>query len=684
MTNKEKILNVIKNIDKYRIESKEESSSINYKLLNEDINKVSEDLIRGLLKDKLCRKLFFDKIEDIYVFNQNKFIEIIFKTNELMKDSYTKYPNKVGMFIDESDQIQLNFPYKDCVLVGGMDKEDDKVNLEVFYNEILEFDKIDKLFEPKIMSKVKKFAYIEDLAENEELDNPNNIQKSSSIEEIRFEEYEAQEGEQKERLLDNLLLKGNNLLGLHSLARRMSGMIDVIYIDPPYYFENTKSSDSFAYNSNFKLSTWLTFMKNRLEIAKELLSETGVIFISTHDIGSSHLKLLCDDIFGKQNYIDQLSIENNPKGRKNSKFFSKNGEFCFVYSKNMNATNSFLEIVKKDNLNIDENGEEYSNGRRVLVGKSSNKPITNFDSKKNYIVYYNKKTNKIELLYPSTNNERNITLIEKGYKEYISIKEGILIENTYTDSKFIDLFNNKSLIFKENTIYEKDKNIYKRCKSIIIDSPNFDLKTESATKILSELNINFPMSKSYEFIKMLLNLNINKNSIILDFFAGSGTTAHAVLDLNKEDGGDRKFILLEQMDYIESITAERIKRAMIKNKYEDSFIYAELLESDIKNVKNQLKESKSRNELIEVITDNFDKGYFINIDNIKELFNLIEKVYEEKTGKKDNPLLDSIKLIIEKHMDNNIDYVSYEDIEEHKLVLSKSEYILNKSFYGGF
>ncbi len=144
-TNYKQIKSYISAIEKYQIKSKEldennnkiENISINYKLLNEDINNIDKDLITNLIKNKLCKELFFDKIEDIYVFNQNSFIEVMFNTNEYMEGSYTKYSSDIGLFLKDEDKIQLNFPYKDCVLVGGMDKEDDKVNFENFKKRLL-------------------------------------------------------------------------------------------------------------------------------------------------------------------------------------------------------------------------------------------------------------------------------------------------------------------------------------------------------------------------------------------------------------------------------------------------------------------------------------------------------------------------------------------------------------------
>jgi len=204
----------------------------------------------------------------------------------------TKFENKV----------ELNFKYKDCVLVNGMDKEDKKIDLQIFYNKKNEKDKINKLFEQKAFYNIKKYSYKKELAKNDKIDNPDNIQIDNNIDKIEFETIVNENGNKKEKLKDNLLIKGNNLLALHSLVKRLKNSIDVIYIDPPYYFNKTKSINSFAYNSNFDLSIWLTFMKNRLEIAKELLSNTGVIFISMNEDGNSYLKLLCDEIFGVNNW----------------------------------------------------------------------------------------------------------------------------------------------------------------------------------------------------------------------------------------------------------------------------------------------------------------------------------------------------------------------------------------------
>lgn len=647
--NFEKIKTYISNIKKYQIK-KEESILINYKLLNEDINDINKDLISHLIKDKLCKELFFDKVEDVYIFNQNKFIEVIFNTNEYMENSYTKYENKVGLFLKDKDTVQLNFPYKDCVLIGGMDKEDDKVNLEVFYNETLEKDKINKLFEPKVFHNINKFSYSKDLAENDKLDNPNNIQVDTDISKINFNQ---------DKIKDNLLIKGNNLLGLHSLARRLNGSIDVIYIDPPYYFNGKKSADSFAYNSNFKLSTWLTFMKNRLEIAKELLSDKGLIFISMNEDGNNYLNLICKEIFGSQNV--GINIWNKLREGDSA---GKSGKM--KKTDRYRQDHEYINICYKNKLSTTFNKPLRIKDLKTEYGNKDNDPRGN---------WYDTELSKSEI----KSNPNGV----RYYK--VTAPEG----NVFWRQWHIEKEKLNELIEDNRIWWGQSNNNAPRLKKFVNEKTpttptsiisNYTQNDANEELKLFEMQIPFDNPKPMNLIKYLIEISSNKASVILDFFAGSGTTAHSVLDLNKEDNGNRNFILLEQMDYIENLTAERIKRAMIKEGYEDSFIYMEMKESEIKQLKNNIKSSTSKDELLSLINDNFDNGFFINIDNKEQLLLKIEEVYSKST-KKSNPLNDSIKLVIEKYMDNNIDYISYEDIEG--VNIKENELKLNKSFYEG-
>ena len=201
-----------------------------------------------------------------------------------MPDSFTTFKNKIGLavedrYFEENKEVVLCWPYKDCILEGCMDKEDEKRD-EVFYNEILAPDQIDRLKEAKVLT---SFGRVDKRGEHK-------------VVEIK--------------LNDSFIIKGNNLLALCSLRKRFLGHIKLIYIDPPY----GKDADVF-YNDNFKQSTWLTFMKNRLEIARDLLSSDGAIFFQISDVNEARVRILLDEIFGKDNFINRITVRTkSPSG----------------------------------------------------------------------------------------------------------------------------------------------------------------------------------------------------------------------------------------------------------------------------------------------------------------------------------------------------------------------------------
>jgi adenine-specific DNA-methyltransferase len=257
------------------IESIEEYNSENGILKNkliEDAFKCEAKLIKILLQNESVKKHFFTEVEDILVFNSLKFQQFL-SQKDFLPDSYTAFKNKIGLtvngqFISQSKDVVLDFPYKDCVLEGGQTKEDTK-RKEVFWNETLAPDEIDVLLEPKILTSAKRYT-----KEGEERVKSFNRDENGVIK-------------------DNLIIKGNNLLALHSLKKEFKGKVKLIYIDPPY---NT-GNDSFGYNDKFNHSTWLTFMKNRLEVARELLNKKGFLFVHISQHEFEYLKILLNEIF---------------------------------------------------------------------------------------------------------------------------------------------------------------------------------------------------------------------------------------------------------------------------------------------------------------------------------------------------------------------------------------------------
>jgi len=368
---------------------------------------------------------------------------------------------------------------------------------------------------------------------------------------------------------------------LKLLQENYLGKVKMIYIDPPY-----NTGNDFIYDDNFSISRyeyqessgavdeegnamfleekwmqnssasgrfhseWLSMMYPRLKLARNLLPENGFLFISIDEDEIHNLRKICDEIFGQTNFISIIAVENNPKGRKNSKFVSVSNEFLIIYAKNKNyESTKFIENIPKDPNSIltDKNGLQYTPGKRVLVGKSTNPEISSTSSRKHYSAYYNPKTNELQIEKEEV-ARINIDLTERGFKRYTSERNGVFIENTYTHEEFENLHKQDLLIFKADTIYEKDANCFTRIKSLLVNdkSKNIDLKTETSKKLIDpELQGFFDNPKNVRFLQILITLIPDQDATFLDFFSGSGTTAHAVMQLNAEDGGKRRHIMVQ-------------------------------------------------------------------------------------------------------------------------------------------
>jgi len=289
-----------------------------------------KELLDLLIQNDVLKKEFFVNIQGILIFKQNLFIDFLVQKN-YFNNSYTKYKNKIGLTIDgmylkQRNEIALIWPFKDCILEGGQTKEEQS-RKEIFFNEILAQDEITQLLEPKVLTNAKRFD-----KDGEKLVDQFNRNEEGTI-------------------TDNLIIKGNNLLALHSIKKEFAGKVKLIYIDPPY---NT-GNDEFKYNDNFNRSTWLTFMKNRFEVAKELLSNDGSIFVQCDDNEQAYLKVLMDEIFGSDNYRETIVVKTStPSGvnainvKRGERLF-KVKEYILFYSKT--PTFRFYPIYIKSNFN---------------------------------------------------------------------------------------------------------------------------------------------------------------------------------------------------------------------------------------------------------------------------------------------------------------------------------------------
>lgn len=275
--------------------------------------KYDSELLNLLISNDETKDFFFVETESALIFKLDIFLQFI-NNKSFLPDSYTKYKQSIGLGTDdgkllsENREIVLNWPFKDCVLEGGQTKEDTK-RKEIFFNETLAPDEINRLLDDKVLTNFKKF----------------DVDGEHEVSEIQDD--------------DNLIIKGNNLIALHSLKRRFAGKIKTIYIDPPYYFDAKKKEDTFKYNSNFKLSTWLVFMKNRLEVARDLLSSEGAIFVQISDDGVAEVHRLLKEVFNKNdenNFINKITV----KTKSPSGFASVNAgvfetaEYILAFAKN--------------------------------------------------------------------------------------------------------------------------------------------------------------------------------------------------------------------------------------------------------------------------------------------------------------------------------------------------------------
>lgn len=582
-----------------------------------DLDNYKPELVEKILTNAILNEAFTKDIAGATILKINDIIQML-EVDEYWSNSYTRYTNKIGLavnnrYLDETTDVVLNFPYKDSILKAGMTKDDVSREdaEESFLNEIVAREEIDVLLDEKILKNAKKY----------------DKNGSSPVSEIKD--------------TDNLIIKGNNLLALHSLKKRFAGKIKSIIIDPPYYFKKTKTSDAFNYNSNFKLSTWLVFMKNRLDVAKELLSDEGLCIIIVGEEGYAQLKLLADNIFGGDKYIGTISWRKSDN-QANIGEFAKVTDYILIYKKSSGKLNKLplTDKARKEYRYSDENG--YFR-RQILLDKTRGKynyELTTPTGKKLYGPWMKEKE-EIERL----DNLGKIYWTRGGQEQpygklYLQDSEG-QIPNDFWDNSF-------------GTNQRGSEEI----RELFSGDRLFD----------------FP--KPERLIYNLMKISSEEGDIVLDFFMGSGTTQAVAHKMNHQ------YIGIEQMDYIETVSIERLKKVIdgeqggisqdVAWSGGGSFIYAELMDKNATFIDAVLN-SKHSDELKAIFDD---MKATLDFDFRVDLQEVDQSIWDED--------FEMQKKILVKIIDKNQLYHNYSEIDDEtiKSQLSQSDYDFNKSFYG--
>ncbi|MEY8446446.1 site-specific DNA-methyltransferase [Enterococcus ratti] len=590
-----------------------------------DLKSYDALLISALLKNQKIRENYSVKAGDVVIFKVQEFIDIL-RYKDYWADSYTKYSNTIGLssegkYLQYNTDVVLDFPYKDCVLEGGMTKEDVGKE-EIFYNEVIARDEIDTLFAPKALVNVKKY----------------DVKGKHDVDSFSSE--------------DNLIIKGNNLLALHSLKERYAGKVKLIIIDPPYYFSKEKGSDSFNYNSNFKLSTWLTFMKNRLGIASTLMGENGTIFIVTGEEGYAYLKITCDEIFGLNKYVGTISWRKSDN-QANIGEFAKVTDYILIYKKESAALSKLplTEKAKKEYRYSDEKGKFR---RAILLHKTRGRYIFDLETPSGKVLKGPWMKSKSDILNADKRGEIYWTKggDEQPYgKIYLHNSKG-QIANDFWDTSF----------------------------------GSNQRGSEEMMQLFNGRKFDFP--KPELLIKNLISLGSNENDIVLDFFMGSATTQAVAMKMN------RRFIGIEQMNYINTVSVPRLQKVIegeqggiskdVNWQGGGSFVYAELMELN-QTYMDKIDRVSTREELVD-LWDELDNKADLNFQLDKEkLTNELLKEYDEEAGSItfNDLTFEEQKEIFKKALDKNQLYVPYSEIEDKNVVISDSDKAFNHSFYNG-
>jgi adenine-specific DNA-methyltransferase len=604
--------------------------------------KLDVDLLRLLLSHDRIKQHFFTPVDGVLVFDKDKFLRFV-NNKEFLPDSYTAFKNKIGLsddggetYLSRRREVTLVWPYKDCVLEGGQTQEDAKRD-EIFWNTTLAPDDIDRLLDPKVLTGWRR--------------------------------YDA-EGEHAVTELcpdDNLIIRGNNLLALHSLVRRFGGKVKLIYIDPPY---NT-GTDSFGYNDRFNHSTWLTFMRSRLEVAQQLLQNNGVIFIHIGDQELHYLKILADDVFGRDSFVGTIPRKTR-SGKSDVPYnLSQDFDWMLVYTKKTARTEPLFQrsIDRKYFRSDDFPDDEWRLADLTTQRTIEERPNSNFT-----------------LVNPRNGEEFPVNpnrcwgVTKDSVDEYLQ-RHKIVFPGDYD---FLNIRRPAMRVFRSEEIERKGEDFDKTyVSSDFLNQAMDDLLnnmfnskgTDEIVELFGEKVFAYP--KNELLMQRIIEYTTREGGIVLDFFLGSGTTAAVAHKIG------RQYIGIEQMDYLEATTIPRLQKVIAGEQggiSEDvdwqsggDFVVCELMQWNERFFRRI--EAAASTEDLQAVWQEMQAQAFLS-------YRVDVAAVNANAGDFAALTLDEQKRFLLETLDHNALYVNLSEIDDADYAVSDEDKRLNTQFYG--
>ena len=613
-------------------------------------NHMDEEMINLLINNSKTKNMFFVECGKALVFDKQKFNWVI-NSREFLPDSYTIFNNKIGLidnnnnYIYKNDDVSLAFPNKDCIL--EFDSTDETENrAEIYFNEVLAKSEIDTLLDNKVFVNATKIT--------------KNGEEKTTI----FSENE------------NLVIKGNNLLSMYSLLPRFKNSVKLMYWDILYNTNN----DTVPYNDSFKHSSWLVMMKNRLEIAKKLMADNSVICLQCDKNEDAYLKVLCDEIFGRDNFVNSVSIlSSTPSGIKlahRDKTIIKTKDTLLVYKKGVLSIKPQYTLVDEFdthfNLFFDRKKNIVRSLKDVIIENGiydSNVPLKDYSLKNSEFkkFLYSNADCVFQTGKSMPEDIRKVSLLPENKDKPIAYNEEAETQTQYA-------YNGRRMSFLTQSMHEmltKD-GLQNEVSKLVCDFWG-DIDYNNSQ---NEGDVSLPAGKKPEqLLYRIIDMFTEENDLILDAYFGSGTTGAVAHKMN------RRYIGIEQLDRHIEKAYSRLKNVidgeqkgiskLINWQGGGSFTYFELAKNNM-NIIDEIKNA-SANEL-DSIYKKLTESPFLNyrIDKFILAAQKEEFCSLEEKDKRD---------ILTKMLDKNLLYVNYSDMEDEDYNISEEDKKFNYSYY---